>query len=158
MLNIPFVKVMNSHYSAFNNVITWIALSVSNGALDSSKTKMKLVKEETLNISSSGLLALLCVLALSSVCLYFVHYYHKSYHTMLKHKIMFNQLIKPRELLCFNSQTIHLLFCNNSIVLPTPSRHNHDVPLIFCSKNNKVSKKRNLLISQECKDSKKCFT
>ena len=102
-----FLKVMNSHYGVFNNVITWIALSVSNGALVSSKTKMKLVKEETFNIWSplkcSGLLALYCVLALSSVCLHFVHCYYKSYHAMLKHKIMFNQLIKPREFICFNS-------------------------------------------------------
>ena len=32
--------------SVFNNVDTLLALSVSHGALDSSKTKMKLVKEE----------------------------------------------------------------------------------------------------------------
>ena len=61
------------------------------------KTKMELVKEEALNICSpfkwSGFL---CVLALSSVCLCFVHCYYKSYDVMLKYKIMFNQLIKLR--------------------------------------------------------------
>ena len=36
--------------SVFNNVDTLLALSVSHGALDSSKTKMELVKEEALNI------------------------------------------------------------------------------------------------------------
>ena len=75
-----FVKVMNSHSGVFNNVDTLLALSVSHGALDSGKTKMELVKEEALNICSpfkwSGLL---CVLALSSVCLCFVHCYYKSY-------------------------------------------------------------------------------
>ena len=70
---------------------------------------------------------------------------------MLKYKIMFNQLIKPREFPSFNSETIHLLFCNNSIVPPTPFRHNHYVPLIFCSEKNKVNKKRKLVTSQKCK-------
>ena len=36
--------------SVFNNVDTLLALSVSHGALNSSKTKMELVKEEALNI------------------------------------------------------------------------------------------------------------
>ena len=63
-----FVKVMNSHSGAFNNVNTLLALLVSHGALDSGKTKMDLVKGEALNICSpfkwSGFL---CLLALSSV-------------------------------------------------------------------------------------------
>ena len=150
-----FVKVMNSHSGVFNNVDTLLALSVSHSALDSGKTKMELVKEEALNICSpfkwSGFL---CVLALSSVCLCFVHCYYKSYDAMLKYKIMFNQLIKPREFPSFNSETIHLLFCNNSIVPPTPFRHNHYVPLIFCSEKNKVNKKRKLVTSQKCKKRK----
>ena len=70
---------------------------------------------------------------------------------MLKYKIMFNELIRPKEFSSFNSETIHLLFCNNSIVPPTPFRHNHYVPLIFCSEKNKVNKKRKLVTSQECK-------
>ena len=45
-----FVKVMNSHSGVFNNVDTFLALSVSYSALDSGKTKMELVKEEALNI------------------------------------------------------------------------------------------------------------
>ena len=47
-----FVKVMNceSHCGVFNNVDTLLALSVSYEALDSGKTKMKLVKEEAFNI------------------------------------------------------------------------------------------------------------
>ena len=76
---------------------------------------------------------------------------------MLKYKIMFNQLIKPRECPSFNSETIHLLFCNNSIVSPTPFRHSDYVPLIFCSEK-KVNKKRKLVTSQKCKRSKKRAT
>ena len=113
-----FVKVMNSHSGAFYNVNTLLALLVSHGALDSGKPKIDLVKGEALNICSpfkwSGFLRLI---ALSSVCLCFAHCYYKSYDAMLKYKIMFNQ---------------HLLFCNISIVPPTPFRHNHYVPLIFC--------------------------
>ena len=66
------VKVMNSYYGVFNNVNTWIALSVSHGALDSGKTKMELVKKEILNICSpfkcSGISY---VIVLSSVYLCF---------------------------------------------------------------------------------------
>ena len=36
---------------------------------------------------------------------------------MLKYKIMFNQLIKPREFPSFNSEAIQLLFCDNTISL-----------------------------------------
>ena len=92
-----FEKDINSHSGVFNNVDTLLVLSVSHSALDSGKTKMELVKEEALNICSpfkwSGFL---CMLSLSSVCLCFVHCYYKSYDAMLKYKIMFNQLIKPR--------------------------------------------------------------
>ena len=70
---------------------------------------------------------------------------------------MFNKLIKPREFPFFDSERIYLLFCNNSIVPPTPFRHNHHVPLIFCSEK-KVNKKRNLVTSQKCKESKRCAT
>ena len=70
-----FVYVMNRHSGVlFNNVDTLFALSVSHSGLDSSKTKMDLMKEEALNICNpfkwSGFLR---VLALSSVCLCFVH-------------------------------------------------------------------------------------
>ena len=68
---------------------------------------------------------------------------------MLKYKILFNQLIKPKKFSSFNSETIHLLFCNKSIVPPTPFRHNHYVPLSFSSENNKVNKKRKLVTSQK---------
>ena len=111
-----FVKVMNSHSGVLNNVDTLLALSASYRALDSGKTKMERMKEEALNICSpfkwSGFL---CVLALSSVCLCFVHCYYKSYDAMLKYKILFNQLIKPRYFRSFSSETIYLLFCQNSI-------------------------------------------
>ena len=43
------IKTSGRH-GVFNNVDTLLALSVSHGALDSSKTKMELVKEEALNI------------------------------------------------------------------------------------------------------------
>ena len=113
---------------------------------------MELVKEEALNICSSFKgSGFFCVFSLSSVCLCFVHCYYKSYDAMLKYKIMFNQLIKPREFCSFNSERIHLLFCNNSIIPPITFRHNHYVPLIFCSEKNKVNKKRILVTSQKCK-------
>ena len=87
----------------------------------------------------------LCVLSLSLVCLYFTHCYYKRYDAMLTYKVMFNQLIKPRQFLSFNSETIYLLFCNNSIVPPAPFWHIHYVPLIFCSEKKKVNKKRKLV-------------
>ena len=66
---------------------------------------------------------------------------------MLKYRTMFNQLINAREYPSFNSETIYLLFCNNGIAPPTPFRHNHYVPLIFCLEKNKVNKKRKLVTS-----------
>ena len=143
-----FVKVINNDD---NNVGTLLALSASHGALDSAKTKMKLVKEAINICSPFKWSSSLCVLALSSVCLCFAHCYYKSYDAMLKYKIMFNQLIKPREFRSFNPEKIHSLFCNNSIVPPIPFRHNHYVPLIFCSEKNKVNKKRKLVTPQKCK-------
>ena len=125
---------MNSHSGVFNNVETLLALSVLHGAPDSDKSNMELVKEEAVNICSpfkcSGFLH---VLVLSSVRLCFVHCYNQSYDTMLKYKIMFDQLINPREFPSFNSETIHSLFCNNGVVSPISIRHNHYVPVIFCS-------------------------
>ena len=43
---------MNSHSSVFNNLDILLALSVSNSALESGKTRIELVKEEALNIFS----------------------------------------------------------------------------------------------------------
>ena len=73
---------------------------------------------------------------------------------------MFNQLIKPGKCPFFNwfylfFKTIYLFFCNSSIVPPTRFRHNHYVPLMFCSEKNKANKKRKLVTSQKCKGSKK---
>ena len=96
-----------------------------------------------------------CMLALSSVCLCFIHCYYKSYNAKLKYQIIFNQLIKPRELPSFNSETIDLLFYINTIVPPIPFKHNHYVPLIFCSEKNNVNKKCNLVTSQKCKTASK---
>ena len=130
-----FVKVMNNHTGVFNIADTSLASSVPQGALDSGKTKMKLVKEEGLNICSSiKWSGFLCVLALSSVCLCFVQCYYISYDTKLKYKIMFNQLMKSKEVPSFNLETIHLLFCDKSIALSTPFRHSQYVPLIFLSR------------------------
>ena len=96
---------------------------------------MELVKEEALIICSPFKWSrILCVLALYSFCLCFFHCYYQSYDVMLKHKIMFHWLIKSREFPFFNSRTIQLLFCNNSILSPTPFRHNHYVPLTFVLK------------------------
>ena len=71
---------------------------------------------------------------------------------------MFNQLIKPRQFSSLDLETIHLLFCNNSIVPPTYLDTIIMVPLIFCSEKNKVNKKRKLVTSQKCKGSKKRAT
>ena len=65
-----FLKFINSSSGVFNNADTLLALSVLHGALDSGKTKMELVKEEALNISSPFKWSVfLRVLVLSSVCL-----------------------------------------------------------------------------------------
>ena len=148
---------MNSHSGVFSKIETLLALSVSYFALDSGKSKMELVKEEALSICNpirwSGVL---CVLDLSSV--FFVHCFYKSYEAMLKYKIMFNELIKPRKCPSFNSNTVYFLFCSNSIIPSTPFRHNHYVPFIFCSEKNKVNMKRKLVTSQKCKESKKRAT
>ena len=73
---------------------------------------------------------------------------------MLKYKVMFNQLIKLRGFPSFNSETSHLLFCNNSIVPPTPFRHNNYVPFNTSSKKNRINKKRKLVTSQKFKKNK----
>ena len=44
------MKVLNSHPGVLNNVGILLTLLVSYDAIDSSKTKMELVKEEALNI------------------------------------------------------------------------------------------------------------
>ena len=115
------MKVLNNHSGVFNNVEILLLFSISHGALDSGRTKIELVKEEALIICSpfkwSGFL---CVLALSSVCLRFVHFYYKDYDAMLKFKIMFNQLIKPREVPSFSLETIHLSLFNNSVCPSNP--------------------------------------
>ena len=111
------VKVMNSHSGVFSKIETLLALSVSYFALDSGKTKMELLKEEALSICNpirwSGVL---CVLDLSSV--FFVHCFYKSYEAMLKYKIMFNELIKPRKCPSFNSNIVYFLFCSNTLRVP----------------------------------------
>ena len=71
---------------------------------------------------------------------------------------MFNQLIKVREFPSFNSERIHLLLCNNSLVSPTPFKHNHYVPLIFSLEKNEVNKKRKLVTSQKWKETEKLAT
>ena len=121
-----FVKVMNSQSCVFNNVNTLLVSSVSHGTLDSGKTKMELVNK-ALNICSpfkwSGFW---CVLALSSVCLRFVHCYYKSYDTTLNYKMMFNQLIKPSQLLfitwfiVINTAPLTESFCNRSLFYNYP--------------------------------------
>ena len=142
-----FVKVMNSHSGVFNNVDTLLALSVSHSALDSGKTKMELMKEEALNIwGPFKWLDFVCVLALSPVCLWFVYCCYESYDAMLKYKIIFQQLFKPREFPSLNLERIHFLFC---IVRPTPFRHNR-YHLFFVQKK-KLKKKRKLVTSQKCR-------
>ena len=111
-------------------MLTLLALSVSHGAHDYGKTEKELMKEEALNICRpckwSGFFRACFIFSL------FVFCYYKSYDTMLKYKIMFNQLIKPGKFPSFNSEAIHLLFCNNSIVPPTIMYH-----LFFVQKKKK---------------------
>ena len=63
---------------------------------------------------------------------------------MEKYKILFHEAIKPRGFPSFNAETVHLLFCNTSIVSPSPFKHNHYVPLIVLSKPNKKNLKRKI--------------
>ena len=135
-----FGKAMNRHSDVFKNVDTSLALSVSHSALNSGKTKMKLVKKKhsIFVVHLNGQVFCVCLLYLQFACVLLIAIL--SYDAMLKNKIMFNQLIKPREFPSLNSETIHLLFCNNCIVPPITFRHNHYVPLIFCSEKNEVNK------------------
>ena len=137
---------MNSHSGVFNNVDTLLALSVSHGALDSGKTKIELVKEEALIICSPFKWSdFLCVLALSSVCLCFVHCYDKSYDAMLKYKTMFNQLIKPREFPFLIQRQFIYYFITVAMSLQPHLGIIIMSHLYFCSKIYKVNKKRKLV-------------
>ena len=68
-----WIKTSGRH-DVFNNVDTLLALSVSHGALDSSKTKMKLVKEEALiiYIHLNGQTFCACLLDVQFVCVLFI--------------------------------------------------------------------------------------
>ena len=68
-----WIKTSGRH-DVFNNVDILLALSVSHGALDSSKTKMKLVKEEALNIyiHLNGQTFCVCLLYPQFVCVLFI--------------------------------------------------------------------------------------
>ena len=68
-----WIKTSGRH-DVFNNVDTLLALSVSHGALDSSKTKMKLVKEEALiiYIHLNGQTFCACLLDPQFVCVLFI--------------------------------------------------------------------------------------
>ena len=63
-----FVKIMNSHSGVFNNIDTLLALSISHGALDSSKTKMELGKDQSFKWSGFGV----CFLYLQFVFVFFI--------------------------------------------------------------------------------------
>ena len=68
---------------------------------------------------------------------------------------MFNKLTNPREFPSYNSETIDLLFVNKIIDPPTPFRHNHYVPLNFCSEKIKQIR---IITSQKYRESKKRVT
>ena len=53
---------------------------------------------------------------------------------------MFSQLIELPLFNPFNSEKIHLLFCNNICEPPVPFMHNHYVPLVICSQKNAKNK------------------
>ena len=129
-----------------------LALSVSHGALNSGKIKMKLVKEEELSICNplkwSGFLS---VLDLSSVCLCFVYCYYKSYDTVLK--CLISSLSQENFLLLIQRQVIYY-FVTIVLSLQLHFRHNHCVPFVFCLEK-KVNEKRKLATSPKCKENKK---
>ena len=59
---------MKSHSDVFNNIDTLLALSISHGALDSSKTKMELGKDQSFKWSEFGV----CFLYLQFVFVFFI--------------------------------------------------------------------------------------
>ena len=59
---------MNSHSGVFNNIDTLLALSISHGALDSSKTKMELGKDQSFKWSGFCV----CFLYLQFVFVFFI--------------------------------------------------------------------------------------
>ena len=61
-----FTLLLNNNPGVFNSIDTILAISVSHNALDTNKTKGKLVQRETLNICSAyRWCRFLCALALS---------------------------------------------------------------------------------------------
>ena len=62
------MKITNSHSGVFNNIDTLLALSISHGALDSSKTKMELGKDQSFKWSGFGV----CFLYLQFVFVFFI--------------------------------------------------------------------------------------
>ena len=129
-----FISLISKHSKLFSSIDRILAIPVSHNALDSNKTKGKLVQNEAINTSTSFKWAgFLCVLGFASVCSSSVQCYYKSTASILKYKLMLSQLIETRLFNSFNSEKIHLLFCNNTWELPVPFMHNHHVPLIICS-------------------------
>ena len=92
-----FTLLLNNNPGVFNSIDKTLAISVSQNALDTNKTKGELVQRETLNICSAyRWRGFLCVLALSSVPLSIVQCYYKNSGSLLKYRFISNQLMQPR--------------------------------------------------------------
>ena len=140
-----FTLLLNDNPGFSNSINTILAISVSHNALDTNETKGELVQREAYNICSEcRWCGFLCVLALSSVSLSTVQCYYKNSGSLLKYRLMFNQLIQPHLANHFRSEKIHLLFCSNLFEPPVPFSHNHYAPLIMCPKKNTPNKKRKI--------------
>ena len=92
-----FISLISEHSEVFGGIDIILAISVSHHALDSKKTKEKLVQNEAIRISASFKWAgFLSVLDLASVCSSSVQCNIKSTHALLKYKLMSSQMIGPR--------------------------------------------------------------
>ena len=147
-----FYSLCETNSDIFDNIDSILAMSVSHDSLDSGKIKAELVKQEAMHICDafkwSGFL---CVLALASVCSSRVQCYYKNIGSLVKYRLIFSQLISPRLLNQGNTESIHLLFCYSGIDVPVPFKHNHYVPLPFCSGKNKPCGKRKAVLEHQKK-------
>ena len=128
-----FISLISKDSKVFSTIVTILAISVSDNAVDSNKTKGDLVQKEAINICTSFQWAgFLCILCLASICSSSVLCNNKSPWSILKYKLMFSQLTEPCLFNPFGSEKIHLLFCNNTCEAPVLFMHNYHVPLIIC--------------------------
>ena len=112
-------------------------MSVSAHSIDSVRSRGELIKGEALHICCTYVWSsFLCVLALSTVCSRRIQCYYRTFGSCLKYRLMFSQSINSRNI-NKSTETVHLLFCYEGDNLPDPFKHNHFVPLVFCSTRSK---------------------